>query len=244
MNLKKIIAFIIGMTVCVIIWSIIAVCFNSSVIFPSIPDILSSFYNIAITKDFYINLLASMARVFMTFVISVAGASILGVLGGLIPFFNYFLMPFVSVVRTIPLLPLILIALIWFNSDLVPVFVGLLIIFPIIYESIVEAILGIDKRLIEMSLNYNVGIKDRITGLYLPSIIPYFFTAISQSMGTTWKSVLAAEILSLPTLGIGGKLYEMHLYLDTASLFAYCLIAIFINGTFEILIKIRGHYVG
>ncbi|MBW5409476.1 ABC transporter permease, partial [Brachyspira hampsonii] len=75
--------------------------------------------------------------------------------------------------------------------------------------------------------------------LYIPYIKPYIFTGISQSMGITWKSILAAEILALPAFGIGTKLYESHLYLDSVSLFAYCLIAIIFNAVFEIIIRIN-----
>ena len=58
-------------------------------------------------------------------------------------------------------------------------------------------------------------------------------------MGITWKSILAAEILAMPSLGIGTKLYESHLYLDTIGLFAYCLIAVIFNGIFEIIIRLN-----
>lgn len=238
----NILAFLLGIVFSIILWSIVAKIFNSQIIFPSVYNILSSLYNIIVDKNFYSNFLASIIRVFITFSIAIILGIALGVLSGLVSFFNYFFMPIVSFIRTIPLLPLILIAVVWFNSSLGPIFVSLLMIFPIIYDAILYGILNVDKKLIEMSVNYNVSIKNKILHLYIPSIIPYFFTSVSQSMGVTWKSVLAAEILALPVLGIGTKLYETHLYLDTGSLFAYCLVAVIINAIFEILIRARKKY--
>lgn len=236
---KKLIAFIFGIIAAYIIWTLISKSFNSSILFPSILEVLKSLVKIFETESFYKDLLTSILRVFLTFLIAIILASVLGVISGLNSFVNYFLMPFISAGRTMPLLPLILIAVIWFTPSFVPVFVGFLMIFPIIYEGVVSGIHQVDKKLIEMSLSYNVSVKNKIKDLYIPSVMPYFFNSISVSMGITWKSVLAAEILALPALGIGTKLYESHLYLNTAELFAYAIIAIFFNAVFEILIKIK-----
>lgn len=114
----------------------------------------------------------------------------------------------------------------------------MLVIFPMIYDAITNGIINVDKNLIEMSLSYNVSLKNQIINLYIPYIKPYVLTALSQSMGITWKSILAAEILALPSFGIGSRLYESHLYLDTVSLFAYSLIAVIFNAVLEIIIRI------
>ena len=166
-------------------------------------------------------------------------AFIVGISAGIFPPIRYILIPIINFIRTIPTIPLILVAIIWFDNNTVPIFVSMLVIFPIMYDSITNGIINVDQKLIEMSISYNVSLKTQIINLYIPYIKPYIFTGISQSMGITWKSILAAEILALPSLGIGSKLYESHLYLDTVSLFAYCLIAVIFNGIFEIIIRLK-----
>ncbi|WP_240516510.1 ABC transporter permease subunit [Brachyspira sp. G79] len=220
------------------LWCFISIKINSEIIFPNIFTIIKKLGDIVLEKSFYKDLMYSIARVFAAFIFSFFSAFLFGVLSGIFLSLRYILMPIINFIRTIPTVPLILVAVIWFDNNTVPIFVSMLVIFPIIYDAINNGIMNVDKNLIEMSLSYNVSLKNQIISLYIPSIKPYVLTALSQSMGITWKSILAAEILALPSFGIGSRLYESHLYLDTVSLFAYSLIAVIFNAVFEIIIRI------
>ncbi|CRF33735.1 ABC transporter permease [Brachyspira suanatina] len=239
MKNKKFIYLILGIIIFISLWYFAALKINSEIIFPNIPNILKKFIEIISEKSFYKDLLSSLFRVLITFALSLLLSFIIGISAGIFMPIRYTLIPIINFIRTIPTIPLILVAIIWFDNNTVPIFVSMLVIFPIMYDSITNGIISVDKKLIEMSISYNVSLRTQIINLYIPYIKPYIFTGISQSMGITWKSILAAEILALPTLGIGTKLYESHLYLDSVSLFAYCLIAIIFNGIFEIIIRIN-----
>ncbi|MEI0564737.1 ABC transporter permease [Brachyspira pulli] len=239
MKNKNIIYFILGIIIFILLWFFISLKINSEIVFPNILTIIKKLIEIILEKSFYKDLFLSLIRVFITFILSFLLAIIFGILSGIFSSIRYMLMPIINFIRTIPTIPLILVAIIWFDNNTVPIFVSMLVIFPIMYDAVVNGIINVDKNLIEMSLSYNVSLKNQIISLYIPSIKPYILTAVSQSMGITWKSILAAEILALPSLGIGSKLYESHLYLDTVSLFAYCLIAVIFNGIFEIIIRLK-----
>lgn len=239
MKNKNIIYFILGIIIFILLWFFISLKINSEIVFPNILTIIKKLIEIILEKSFYKDLFLSLIRVFITFILSFLLAIIFGILSGIFSSIRYMLMPIINFIRTIPTIPLILVAIIWFDNNTVPIFVSMLVIFPIMYDAVVNGIINVDKNLIDMSLSYNVSLKTQIISLYIPSIKPYILTSISQSMGITWKSILAAEILALPSLGIGSKLYESHLYLDTVSLFAYCLIAVIFNGIFEIIIRLK-----
>ena len=239
MKNKKLIYLILGIIIFISLWYFTALKINSEIVFPNISNILKKIIEIISEKSFYKDLLSSLFRVLITFVLSFLSALIIGISAGIFMPIRYTLIPIINFIRTIPTIPLILVAIIWFDNNTVPIFVSMLVIFPIMYDSIINGIINVDKKLIEMSASYNVSLKTQIINLYIPYIKPYIFTGISQSMGITWKSILAAEILALPALGIGTKLYESHLYLDSVSLFAYCLIAIIFNCIFEIIIRIN-----
>ena len=239
MKNKKLIYVILGVIIFISLWYFTALKVNSEIVFPNIPNILKKFAEIISEQSFYKDLSSSLIRVLITFTLSFLLAFIVGISAGIFPPIRYILIPIINFIRTIPTIPLILVAIIWFNNNTVPIFVSMLVIFPIMYDSITNGIINVDQKLIEMSISYNVSLKTQIINLYIPYIKPYIFTGISQSMGITWKSILAAEILALPSFGIGTKLYESHLYLDSVSLFAYCLIAIIFNGIFEIIIRIN-----
>lgn len=239
MKNNKFIYLILGIIIFITLWYFTALKINSEIVFPNIINILQKLIQIICEKSFYKDLISSMLRVLIAFALSFLSAFILGILSGILLPIRYIFLPIINFIRTIPTIPLILVAIIWFDNNQVPIFVSMLAIFPIIYDSVTNGIINVDKKLIEMSLLYNVSLKTQIINLYIPSIKPYILTAASQSMGITWKSILAAEILALPALGIGTKLYESHLYLDSVSLFSYCLIAIIFNGIFEIIIRLN-----
>ena len=213
--MKNIIYFIFGIIIFILLWYFVSIKINSEIIFPNISKIIQKLIEIVLDKSFYQDLFSSMLRVLIAFILSFLFALILGILSGIFLSVKYILMPIINFIRTIPTIPLILVAVIWFDNNTVPIFVSMLVIFPIIYDAVSNGITNVDKKLIEMSLSYNVSLKTQIINLYIPYIKPYILTAVSQSMGITWKSILAAEILALPSLGIGSRLYESHLYLDS-----------------------------
>ena len=51
-----------------------------------------------------------------------------------------------------------MLALIWFNKNNAPYIVGFTVVFPILYDSILGAITGIDKSIIEMANIYKINI--------------------------------------------------------------------------------------
>ena len=60
-----------------------------------------------------------------------------------------------------------------------------------------------------------------------------------MSIGLAFKSGLAAEVISLPSYGIGTMLYNSKIYLDTANLFSYTIIAVLVSYLCEnIILKI------
>lgn len=237
-SVEKSVYFIFGIALIFILWAFASYTSGSSVIVPSIREVFVALVSILQTKDFYTHFAFSLLRVFITFSIAIVLSTAIGIVSAIFRQLNFFLMPLISVIRTIPLLPLILLAIVWFTPNYVPIFVSLLMIFPIIYNSIITAIDEIDINLIEMAQSYTVSKMLQIRKLYIPSIAPYFLSACSMSMGITWKSVLAAEIISLPKYSIGFLLYTSHQYLETANTFAYCIIALLLNALFEILIKV------
>ena len=61
----------------------------------------------------------------------------------------------------------------------------------------------------------------RLRYIYIPQVLPYFFSACITGVGFAWKSGIAAEILAVPKNAIGTMLYESKIYLETTDLFAW-----------------------
>jgi NitT/TauT family transport system permease protein len=147
-----------------------------------------------------------------------------------------FFRPFIILMRSTPVMSVIILALIWFKRDNVPIFVTFLMAFPIVVQNIIEGIQSIDGDLMEMVTTYRVSLRRRYTYLILPSLAPYLAAGISAGLGITWKVLIAAEVLAYPTWGIGAQMDTARVYLQTDKVFAWTLIVVVLGLVFDYLL--------
>ncbi len=186
---------------------------------------------------FWKTIMATISRVAIGFFFACIIGVSLGVLCGM-HYFSYTLWhPVISAIKSTPVMSFILIAIIWFQSNDVPVFICFLMGLPIIWTSTVEGIHNVDNRLIEMASVYKVDKKYRISQIYFPSITPYIRAAMITALGLGWKVTVAAEVLSNPKFSIGTKLSEAKVYVESASLFAWTIVVIVLSLLLESLFK-------
>jgi NitT/TauT family transport system permease protein len=74
--------------------------------------------------------------------------------------------------------------------------------------------------------------------VYLPSLFPFLASAGRTALGLTWKVVVAAEVLSIPRLGVGAELQEARIMLETAQVFAWTAVAILLSAVTDILFSL------
>lgn len=174
-----------------------------------------------------------MYRVSLGLLLSVLMGVILGIIAGGSRLCLELLQPLVVAVKSTPVISFIIIALVWFSSSAAPVFICLLMCFPIIWTNTVTGIRSIDPKLLEMARVYRVSRLTIWQKIYLPSLLPYFTAATITSLGLGWKVSVAAEVLSHPKSAIGSQLYSAKIYLDASGLFAWTLVVIAISLVLE-----------
>jgi NitT/TauT family transport system permease protein len=195
-----------------VIWKLVSLFVKSEIILPSPEKTILSLLNLLKTKDFFIIILLSIERGLVGFIISLILGLLVGFLCGFSKIFNKIFEPILVIIRSTPVMSVILIALIWFKSNNVPVFASFLMSFPIICTNVKEGINNIDNRLLNMAAIYKIKKRRIISEIYFPSILPFLIAAISTSFGIGWKVVIAAEVLSQPKYAIGTSLQNSKLY--------------------------------
>lgn len=124
-------------------------------------------------------------------------------------------------------------ALIWVTSRNLSVLISFLITLPVVYSGMLEGIENLDPGLTEMARLFRVPAVRRFTGVYLSQLLPYFRNAARLSIGLSWKSGTAAELIGIPGGSIGEKLYSAKIYLETADLFAWTIAVILLSWLSE-----------
>jgi len=234
---KRAAATVLSIFLYVAAWKILSLVIGRAVILPPPEDVLRQTILFLGSAHSWKMILASSLRGLAGFFISLALGLITGLLSGNSRFFRWFSDPFLISIRSIPVLSLILLAIIWFPTEIVPVFICFLVIFPVVAGSVASGVRQVDRELLEMAAVYDKSPWSIMINITLPGIAPYLFSAVSTGLGLTWKSVVAAEILSMPREGIGSAMQTAQLQLNTDQLFSWTLIVVLLAGLCELIVQ-------
>lgn len=216
-----------------LVWKGAAVLMGSSIILPTPEETLAESLRLMMGRDFWRSLSATLGRGVLGFTVSFAAGILVGFPAGRYPLFLRFIKPYLTIIHSTPVMAIILIALVWFRTDFVPVFVSFLMAFPVVTGNVAEGIRSVDPGLISMARVYRVGRRRMIFGLYLPSVAPFIASAASSALGLSWRVVVAAEVLSQPVYGIGTGMQEAKIRLETPRVFAWTIAALVISRLTE-----------
>lgn len=228
----------LGCILLLVIWQLVAYKINNDIYIPKLQEVYNSLVEIVTGKDFVKTVLSSFYRSLVSFSIALLLATIIGVLSSLYPFINNLLKPLNSIGKTIPTLVLVVLALIWFNKNSAPFVVGAAIVFPILYDGIVNTLTKKDKKIEEMLEIYEVPVKKRVGKVYIPNIIFYILKVLVPSLSLAFKVVIAGEVHGQPKYGIGTAVQLEKMNFNTPGIFAWIVIIAIISILFELLNKI------
>lgn len=216
-----------------IIWEGVALYIDNSLLFPRVSEIFLSLKNLVASGDFILILWNTLSRFFISIVFSLILAIIFSVASYRYEVIGFLLFPFIIFLRAVPTIAIIIVVLIWSSVEKVPIVVGMLILFPILYESILGGIKNVDKNLLKMSKVFKVSTKRVVRDIYIPSIYYSISSNIPSYMGLTFKVIIAGEVLSQESLSIGGEIFINKIYLESSNIFAWIIVVIVLNYLLE-----------
>jgi len=221
----------------IFVWEILSLIIAQEIYLPSPHAAFSSLMNLLISKDTYITIYYSTYRTLTGFFLSCVFGIFLGIISGIHKTVYNLLNPLIVIIRTIPVMSIIIIAIMWFKDTNVPIFVAFLMCFPIIWTNTVSGILSTDVKLLQMCEVYKIKKSRIISSVYFYSSLTYIKAGMISALGIGWKVTSAAEVLSLPKYSIGRFLYDSKVYLEIPDLFAWTIIIVSLSFLFESLLK-------
>ncbi|SNS17069.1 NitT/TauT family transport system permease protein [Anaerovirgula multivorans] len=237
-NFKEFLYTLLSIIILVICWKVLSIVVDKEILVPSPEGTLIEIIRIIQSPNFVLSVTNTLIRALSGFMIALAAGIFLGMLGGFFKPMYYLLRPLVLINKAVPTMAMILLALIWLESEKAPILVGFVVIFPVIYENVVEGIRNVDEKLVEMMKIYEIGKLDRLKDLYIPSIKSYLYGGMIAAMGLNLKIIIAAEVLSQPKISMGTSFQIEKANLNTAGVFAWSLITIVIAGVLEQTLKV------
>lgn len=211
-----------------ILWQMIAMTVNQSVILPSFLDVLKRLVYILCDVSFYNHLFITLFRVILGTLSAFILSFIFAILSYDFKLINQGLKPLVLVSKTIPNITYILLVLIWFSREMSVFFVTLLILFPVLYTQISTGLLGINPEHLEVLKLYPETYFHRLTKVIIPLIRISLFEGLKGALSLGFKVGVMAEILGQVQPGLGYLMHIARMNFETVDLFAYTAIMIMV----------------
>lgn len=215
------------------VWQLAALWTDNSILLVGPVQVAGTFVRNMVQPDFLKTVFCSLTRIGLGFFLALCLGLAAGALAYRFPLFGELCAPVMAALKSIPVASFVVLLLIWFGSSRLSFLISFLIVFPNVYLNTEAGLQSTDRQLLEMAQVFGMGAGRRWFYLYRPALMPYLESCLRVSLGMSWKSGVAAEVIGLPDFSLGERLYMSKIYLDTAGLFAWTLTVILLSFLFE-----------
>jgi NitT/TauT family transport system permease protein len=162
-------------------------------------------------------LMISAKRALYGLVLAAATGSALGLVAGLSVTASVLSRPLVTLFMGMPPVAWVVLAMLWFGmGDASVVFTVFIACTPIVFAGALQGTRTLDQQLKDLGRAFRMPWHMTLFDLYIPHIASYVFPAWVTALGTSWKVVVMAELLTAPD-GVGAALAVSRSHLDTAA---------------------------
>ena len=172
-------------------------------------------YGLSIFVDeYYLHIWVSTRRIAIAFFLATVIGVPLGLFLGWSPRFKQFVFPVFELLRPIPPLAWVPLAIVMFHGSETPViFLTFLASF---YATALNTMLGvesIDEVYFRAARSLGFSEWAILRHVVVPGALPYIFVGLQIAMAACWFSLVASEIVS-GTAGLGYKIWEAYYYVQ------------------------------
>jgi NitT/TauT family transport system permease protein len=177
---------------------------------PSPAEVLAGGWKFLTSQAAPHHLLASLRRVALGFVLAAAAGIGVGLLAGRIRLCKDLALPPLEVLRPIPAVAWIPLAILMFpSSELSMIFITFTgALFPILLNTI-HGVEAVDPRLLASARSLGANRLALLREVVLPGALPSIVTGLAIGMGTSWFCLVTAEMIS-GQWGIGYYTWESY----------------------------------
>lgn len=225
-----------------LLWILPTLIVKNELILPPVPLVFSRLLKLAVTKDFWLSIMFSFIRVLSGVLLATVLAVSAAACSYRFRIARMLLYPFNEIVKATPIVSFIFLAYIFFSkkAGLLPVFIVMLMVFPVVYSAMLNALRTVDRELVEVSDVFGCTRAEKLRYLWIPTAANAFISSCGTALGLGWKAGIAAEALAAtPALiGIGTEIAEAKTYIETADQFAWTFIIIIISIIISLLFNL------
>ncbi|RJL18140.1 ABC transporter permease [Paracoccus siganidrum] len=188
--------------------AVVALGWNSGRLLPPPSVILATLTDLAARGDLAHHAQATLTRVVLGFGAGVVAGTVLGALTGYARGLARLLDPTLQALRAIPSIAWVPLFILWFGIFEAPkvALIAVGVFFPV-YLGVMEAIRGVDRKIVEVGRVFRLSGVAMVRRILLPAVLPAYVTALRSGLGLGWMFVVAAEFMGA-SAGLGYLLID------------------------------------
>jgi ABC-type nitrate/sulfonate/bicarbonate transport system permease component len=206
---------VVGILVFLAVWAIASGALNP-VLLPNPAEVLAAYREVIADGTLAKDVGASLLRVFGGFAIAALIAPPLALLLGYSWLLRCIFLPLVTLIRPIPPIAWIPLAILWFGLGDPPSYfiTALAAFFPIFLSSFAGA-QGLQDEHVNAARSLGANAGAVLTRVMLPSALPMIVTGLRIGLGQAWMAVVTAELIAAQS-GLGFMIQASRLNLETS----------------------------
>ncbi|MFI5349252.1 MAG: ABC transporter permease [Elusimicrobiota bacterium] len=183
-------------------------------------QIAESFLVLCRSGELPLHVLASLGRILGGYLLAAPLGVCLGLLLGVNKRLRYFGEPLLAVMRPIPPLAWVPLAILWFGLGNGPAYfvTGIAAFFPI-FTNTLSGVENVPKRHLEVARIFGAGDDLQLRDIVFPASLPFIAAGLRVGLMVAWMSVIAAEMVS-SNHGLGSFIESSQEMLNTPAVMA------------------------
>ena len=202
-------------------------------ILPGPVRVWTALTQISSNGDLWSNLGITLGRVGAGFILATAIGLPLGIVFGANRRLGEFFEPVIPVMNTVSSAIWAIFAIIWFGvSNATTIFVVFMTAMPLIITNVWQGTRTVNADFIELAHVLRMPSWKVMVKIYLPTILPHFFSGARLAFGFGWRVSLVAETLGSSS-GVGYRLRQAADLIQTDQVFAWTLTLVVMMAALE-----------
>lgn len=235
--MKRIVLTCLSILLIPVAWQLLSWQMAQPQLIPSFPDLVRALLRLVYTPGFLVSIGTTCLRACVGLLLSLAAASITAFLLNRSEGIRLLFMPWLSLLRSVPVISFILLALIFLNPEMIPLLIAFLTMYPLLTENLLKGLMNRRDSWKILARQFHLNAWNRLFQINYPQLKPYLFSGLASAVGFGWRAIIMGEVLSQCVDGIGKRMKEAQVFIDVPELIAWTLVAIVLSWLTDKLIS-------
>lgn len=227
--MKRMLLTLLSIGLLGLVWEGIAWWVNEPTWMPLLEKLIHALGKFAIERDFYLSVGVTCFRACLGLLLSCVASFLTVATLHRSETGQILLAPWLALMRSVPVISFILLALIFLNADLIPLLIAFLTMYPLLTENLLKGFTQLRPERMQLAVHFRLSLWNRLTQILYPQIRPALFSGLTSAMGFGWRAIIMGEVLSQCTHGIGSEMKLAQVFLDVPSVMAWTCVAILLS---------------